>query len=143
MCIRREESRLRIVVVDEDAATRSSLVGILRGIADDVQAYEGLCDAVRAMMRDRCHLLLLDIHQAALPCETALSLLHEVAPGVAVILVTPDPHGPHAARWIRAGVSRMVGKPIDAAEVLGAVTGARMACGDAPTSGFHPPYISS
>lgn len=123
---------MRIVIIDEDADAQTSLLRILRTASSDVQGYDNLCHAVRAMMREGCHLLLLDLHQPDLPCETALSLLREVAPGVPVILTTADPDGPHAARWVRAGVFRVVGKPFDPAEVLGAVDGARMFRGDGP-----------
>ena len=130
---------MRIVIVEDDANVRTSLEEILRRAGIDVQGYDNLCDAVRSLMRERCHLLLLDLHQPGLPCETALSLLREVAPGVPVVLTTADPGGRGAARGTWAGAFRVVGKPFDAAEVLAAVDGARAFRGDAPACPPPPP----
>ncbi len=106
-------------------------MSILRAAGGEVLGYDNLCDAVRSMMRERCHLLVLDPRQPGLPCETALSLLREVAPEVPVVLTTDDPGGPHAARWARAGAFQLVRKPFDASEVLAAVASAHSVRGDA------------
>ncbi len=123
---------MRIVIVEDDADARTYLEDILSRAGIEVQGYDTLCEAVRSLMRERCHVLVLDPHQPGLPCETALSLLREVAPEVPVVLTTADPCGRQAARWARAGAFRVVGKPFDAAEVLAAVDGARAFRGDAP-----------
>src|SRR5574341_1621759 len=122
---RKGEHRVRIVVVEDDAEARRFLVRVLQAAGSDVQTYDNLCEAVRAMMCQPCHLLVLDPQQPGLPCETALSLLREVAPGVPVVLASHDPSGLHGPRWARAGAFRVLRKPFDAGEVLDAVDEAR------------------
>lgn len=123
---------MRILIVEDDSEARGFLMGILRAAGSNVEGYENLCDAVRSMMRERCDLLVLDLQQPGLPCETALSLLRQVAPEVPVVLTTADPGGRNAARGARAGAFRVVAKPFDAAEVLDAVHGARLYGRQAP-----------
>jgi DNA-binding NtrC family response regulator len=86
-----------------------------------VHVFENLCDAVRAMMGEETHLLVLDLRQMALPCETALSLFREIDPRLPVILTVAEPGSPEVARWARAGVFRVIAKPLDARELLAAV----------------------
>jgi DNA-binding NtrC family response regulator len=123
---------VRILIVEDDADARGFLIGVLRAAGGDVEGFDNLCDAVRAMMREPCDLLLLDLQQPGVPCETALSLLHEVAPGVPVVLTTADPCGRQAARGARAGAFRVVAKPFTAPEILAAVDEARTLRGTAP-----------
>ena len=122
---------MRILVVEEDADARAFLMGVLKEAGDNVEGYDNLCDAVRAMMRGPCDMLLMDIQLPGVPCETALSLLQEVAPGVPVVLTTADPGGRQAARGARAGAFRVVAKPFKATEILEAVGRAQASRGSA------------
>ena len=120
---------MRILVVDGDPEARAALFGILRSSGGSVEGTETLCDAVRSLMRQEVHLLVLDLHQPGFPCETALAMLREVAPHVPVILTTHDPAGREAARWTQAGAFRVWGKPFSAGEVLETVRRAQVASG--------------
>ncbi len=133
---------VRILIVDGEAEARDALRAILGSAGKDVHALENLLDGARALMREEYHLLVLDCHQSGLPCETALSLLREVAPSVLVVLTTMEPEGQEAGRWTRAGVFRVVGKPFNGAEVLDAVERARTFRGPAPPAHQPPRPLS-
>lgn len=123
---------MRILIVEDDADARTFLTGILREAGRDVEGYDNLCDAVRAMMCGAFDLVLLDLQLSGVPCETALSLLREVAPGVPVVLTTADPGGCQAARGARAGAFRVVAKPFKAADILETVDRAQTSRSSAP-----------
>ncbi len=123
---------MRIVVVEGAAETREALTVLLASPGRSVHAFENLCEAVRSMMHEETHLVLLDLHQMALPCETALSLFREVDPRLPVILTVAEPGSPEVARWARAGVFRVIAKPFDACELLAAVEHAEALARTAP-----------
>lgn len=127
---------VRILIVDGDAEARDTLAVLLRRPGRTVQCFENLPEAVRSILHEEAHVLVLDCGQSGLPCETALSLLRELAPGLPVLLTTTDPEGYEAARWTRAGVFRVVGKPFHPAELHEAVDRARTfwAAGPPPTA---------
>lgn len=133
-----KEAGVRIIVVEGTKEMRQALAALLASPGRSVHAFENLCDAVRAMMREETHLLLLDLHQMALPCETTLSLLREVDPWLPVILTVADPESPEVARWARAGVFRVIAKPLDAGELLAAVEHAEAFARSARDSGARP-----
>lgn len=127
------------MVVEGTAETREALTALLASPGRNVHAFENLCDAVRSMMGEETHLVLLDLHQMALPCETALSLFREVDPRLPVILTASEPASPEAARWARAGVFRVIAKPFDAREVLTAVEHAEALARSAPSTPLDIP----
>ena len=112
---------MRVLIVDGDAEARETLMALLRRPGRTVQCFENLPEAVRSILREEAHLLVLDCRLSGVPCETALSLLRELAPDLPVLLTTADPEGREAARWACAGVFRVVGKPFRPAEVCEAV----------------------
>jgi two-component system phosphate regulon response regulator OmpR len=130
--IRWRSKVVRILVIEDDAEARTHLLSVLSATGSEAKGYDTLCEAVRAMMRERYDLLILDLHQPGLPCETTLSLLREVAPDMPVVYTTPDPIGRQAARGARAGVFRVLRKPFDPTELLAAVEEARTLRGGSP-----------
>jgi DNA-binding NtrC family response regulator len=110
-----------ILVVDDDTAARRLLYHVLKDEHRVVEAGSREA-ALESMRRDRADLVLLDLH---LPPRTDTAdegirlhrELHELAPGVPLVIVTGDQDRGLALNMVRRGVADFRVKPIDPAEL--------------------------
>ena len=81
----------KILVVEDDDATRRGLVALLRNAGYEVVSVNSIPDAKKALMTERPHLLITDIRLLAGP-ERASVAGHESEPDPAIVLTGfPDP----------------------------------------------------
>jgi DNA-binding NtrC family response regulator len=80
-----------------------------------------LTEAVRSLIAEEFDLLLLDLHLPGLNGPTALSLLKEVAPRTAVILLASQPSVSSTHHLLQAGAFRVLEKPLVRETLLTAI----------------------
>src|SRR5438105_861948 len=110
-------SPLHVLVVDDDADTRSNLADILELDGYQVETAGG---AAEALARDTWPLLSAIILDRKLPdgsAEELLPRLRELAPQAAVLVVTGYADVQGAVAAIRLGAADYLLKPIDADEL--------------------------
>jgi len=110
---------LRILVVDDEALIRWSLVQTLRGSGHDtVEASDG-AEAIRVVSAapDQFHVALLDLRLPDSNDLTILSQLRRLSPATQIILMTAYGTPEVVQRALGLGVFRVVAKPLDMNEV--------------------------
>jgi len=115
----RNSSPLRILVVDDEALIRWSLVQTLRGSGHDtVEASDG-AEAIRVVSAapDQFHVALLDLRLPDSNDLTILSQLRRLSPATQIILMTAYGTPEVVQRALGLGVFRVVAKPLDMNEV--------------------------
>ncbi len=112
---------MRILVVDDDYHDAEQVSSIARKEGIEVRVLNNLTEAVRSLMAEEFDLLLLDLHLPGLNGTTALSLLKEVAPRTAVILLASQPSFSSTHLLVQAGAFRVLEKPLIRETLLTAI----------------------
>ncbi|HEV7918703.1 MAG TPA: response regulator transcription factor, partial [Solirubrobacterales bacterium] len=128
----------RILVVEDDEATRTSLVDGLRLDGHEVLAADGAAMARRVLARNRVDLVLLDVN---LPDDSGYSLLRELrvvpAPpgavntGVPVLMVSGRGSEVDRVRGFELGCDDYIVKPYSFTELRGRIAAVLRRAGDA------------
>ncbi len=109
--------RHRILVVDDDAATREALAGVLGSEGYDVSLAESAEEALDLLRRDSFHLALID-HQLPGRSGTELTAaIAEACPMTAVIFVSGNGTVSTAVKAMKLGALDYVAKPVDASKL--------------------------
>jgi DNA-binding response OmpR family regulator len=112
---------MRILVVDDDYYCAEQVGSIARREGIEVRVLNNLTEAVRSLIAEEFDLLLLDLHLPGLNGTTALSLLKEVAPRTAVILLASQPSVSSTHHLLQAGAFRVLEKPLVRETLLTAI----------------------
>ncbi len=114
------EERPRIVLIDDDAATRTLLVEALGGVYD-VRGFERASEAKTALETSSVRLVLLDVR---VPDADGFALLEELRarwPATPVVVLSGSVGVESVVQAMRAGAADYVGKPIDVVQLTKAI----------------------
>lgn len=114
-------SARRILVVDDDAAVRASLVRVLTQDGYRVDEAVSGVDAVRRLESGAYALVFLDLRMPSLGGLTVLQHVRKHHPDVPVIVVTGFPSIENAKESIELGAFEFLLKPLDATQIRGVV----------------------
>ena len=103
----------RILVVDDELSVRELLSDYFTERGYEVHMAENGRAALAAVERQRPHLVLLDIHMPKQDGVETLRRLRELAPEVAVIMVTANEDVALARETLKLGALDYVAKPFD------------------------------
>jgi DNA-binding NtrC family response regulator len=118
------KDRPRILVVDdEDVVRLSYLATLARSDCRALAAPDGE-EALRAMERDPCDVVLLDLRLPGTDGLGVLKALKEKWPDSEVVMITGYPSVDSAKEAVRLGAFDYLAKPVGPEEILGAVDGA-------------------
>lgn len=109
----------RILVADDDAMVRLSLVVVLESEGYVVNEARNGIEAVTRAIKHRPHLVLLDLNMPHWDGWTAFSQLDRVEPLLPIIVITARPNQYEKA--VRLGVDAFMEKPLDFPVLLSAV----------------------
>lgn len=112
---------MRILVVDDDYHDAEQVGSIARKEGIEVRVLNNLTEAVRSLIAEDFDLLLLDLHLPGLTGTTALSLVKEVAPHTAVILLASQLSASSTHVLLQAGAFRVLEKPLVRETLLTAI----------------------
>ncbi|MDP2116284.1 MAG: response regulator, partial [Brevundimonas sp.] len=116
---------LRILVADDAAANRELVVAILAGLGVAVETVEDGAQAVEAARTGAYDLILMDVHMPVmdgLDATRAIRALNGETSQVPIIALTANVQPEQVVRCREAGMDDHVGKPIQVAELLKAIT---------------------
>lgn len=116
---------LRILVADDAAANRELVVAILAGLGVAVETVEDGAQAVEAARTGAYDLILMDVHMPVmdgLDATRAIRALTGETSQVPIIALTANVQPEQVVRCREAGMDDHVGKPIQVAELLKAIT---------------------
>jgi CheY-like chemotaxis protein len=116
---------LRILVADDAAANRELVVAILAGLGVAVETVEDGAQAVEAARTGAYDLILMDVHMPVmdgLDATRAIRALTGETSQVPIIALTANVQPEQVVRCREAGMDDHVGKPIQVAELLRAIT---------------------
>ena len=111
-------ARSRILVVDDDPASRDLLRRVLAGVGHEVAVAASGREALEALARHPADLVVSDIRMPDLDGVQLLEKLRERAPEVPVILVTAFGDVEGAVEAIRRGAFDYLAKPYDVDGIL-------------------------
>jgi DNA-binding NtrC family response regulator len=107
-----------ILVVDDDPDTRASLSDVLTDLGYQVDVADGGRSALALASRGGYGLALLDYRMPDMDGVEVFVRLREARPGVVGVLVTGFAADETVAAATRAGVRRVVPKPVDFGRLL-------------------------
>jgi two-component system, LuxR family, response regulator FixJ len=115
----------RVYVVDDDAAVRRALSGLLRAADLEVETFANplvFLDAAPALPRGGC--LLLDVRMPGMDGLELQARLAQLEIALPVIIMTGQADVPTAVRAMKAGAFEFLEKPFDDEQLLEAVNAA-------------------
>lgn len=124
----------KVLVVDDDADVRLVLAGILRPVAEVVEAKDGE-EALSLLAREKPGLMLLDLTMPGVGGLEVLERARSVAPGLLVVMLTGERDLATARAALDAGARAFITKPFDPEIVLAEV---RRLIEDRPSPGGAP-----
>ena len=127
----------RILVVDDDAALRTVLVGLLGQAGYEARAVESAERALEVVGSAPVDLVVTDVRMPGMDGLGLLSALGKSAPDLPVVVITAHGTVPMAVEAMKLGAKDFLLKPFDREEVIATVSRALQAAearGDAPPS---------
>jgi len=123
----------KILVVDDDKATRHILQGILTNAGFSTAVARDGVEALRSLGADRFDLLLLDVWMPRMNGLELLAKLRATEARPRVVVMTSDDAPETLLKAVREQAVKYVHKPVEAAQLLETVRGALAAS--------HPPRV--
>lgn len=111
----------RVLIVDDDAAIRFMLRGLLQDEGHEVLESPDAAHAYTSLDRQRVDAVLLDLRMPGDHGLDALVRIREQAPDTAVIIVSGEGTVEHALKAGQRGAFDFIEKPIDDARLVAAV----------------------
>jgi len=115
------DTRLDVLVVDDDPAIREALRRVLEDAGHRVAEAASGDDAIAALEKQRADAVLLDLQMPGMHGLDALTRIRELAPDTGVIVVTGEATVAHAVRAGQRGAYDFIEKPPDREHLLGVV----------------------
>lgn len=112
---------MRIIIVDDDYYTCQTLSQFLVTKGFSTHLHNNISDAVRTLLAEECDLMLLDYHLPGINGTDALPIIREVSPQLPVVLMMDETTREDRQKALQAGAFRLLQKPIDHRELLGAI----------------------
>lgn len=101
-----------VLIVDDEAALRTTLAQILQRVGLQVTTAENAEQALRLVENQPFDLVYMDIRMPGLPGLEAVSAVHNLRPGLPVILFTAQPDLNSAVEALRRGAADYLLKPL-------------------------------
>ena len=114
---------IKILVVDDDQAVRSTVDMILKTHGFDVHTVECARDALAACDTSHFDIALIDVKMPAVSGTVLLGQIRQVDPHLGVIVMTAYPDIATAAEVVRGGANDFITKPFTENQLLEAVQG--------------------
>jgi two-component system nitrogen regulation response regulator NtrX len=112
------EPRLRVLIVDDDAAIRRQLRGVLEDEQHEVLESPDAMHAYQTLARERVDAVLLDLRMPGDHGLDALVRIREQAPDTAVVIVSGEGTVEHALKAGQRGAFDFIEKPVREPERL-------------------------
>ncbi len=131
-----------ILIVDDDERMLRALNKVLTGFGATVTATKWAGDAIDILTRreKKIDLVITDLRMPAVSGMTLVFAIHEIFPGLPVIVFTAFGNPELKLECFRQGAAAFLEKPLDTAQLLGAieiVLASVNACGRIHSSGLH------
>lgn len=117
-------SRLEILVLDDESSVRESLVAILEEAGYSVSGTETVSGAMDILKKKQISIIVSDIFLPEVTGTLFLVKVREAYPGIKFILITGDPDIESASMAVRAGAFDYLTKPVYKAKLLSTVKNA-------------------
>ncbi len=127
----------RILVVDDDAALRTVLVGLIKQAGYEASAVPSAEKALEEVGRAPVDLVLTDVRMPGMDGLALLGALTKSAPDLPVIVITAHGTVPMAVEAMKLGAKEFLLKPFDREEVIATISRTLQAVearGDTPPS---------
>jgi len=111
----------KILLVDDSGLARRSVRALLEANGFEVAEAEDGMIALERYFADRPDLVLLDLVMKGMYGLDVLARLRELDPGARVIVISADIQTSSQAMVLDAGARTFLNKPVDQAELLGAI----------------------
>jgi CheY-like chemotaxis protein len=113
----------RLLIVDDDAATRDAVAKMMRAVADVVTAIDGLDALALVEAGESFDAVVMDLDMPRANGKTALSRLEEIAPELArrTLIMTGGSNVPELQRWCDGLGARLLLKPVSRARLVDAI----------------------
>ena len=119
-----EPVRSHVLIVDDHAPSRRLCAGYCDLFDHTSEMVGGGAEALAALRRERFHVVVMNVHMAeagALETLRAIRALPAPAGETPVIGLTAVGRGEEAQRWLCAGLSGVLAKPVTAARLYAAL----------------------
>jgi CheY-like chemotaxis protein len=113
----RAETRAHVLIVDDDRAARRLCAGYCDLFDFTCEIAPSAAEAHAALVRERFDVVVMNLHMDG----AGLDAVHAL-PRLPIIGLTALGRGDEAQRWLAAGVSGVLAKPITAAKLFAALT---------------------
>jgi CheY-like chemotaxis protein len=104
---------IRVLVVDDDEATRYSWVRYLTRTGAAVTGVPDGHSALQALTDAPTDVLIVDLRLPDIDGVQLLTRVHSVSPGVVALAVTGSDETEHRERALRGGFNAYIAKPVD------------------------------
>lgn len=101
-----------IVIVDDDAAVRSSLASVLSTYGYETRTFASAREAIGGLAEGPCDCILLDVRMPDLDGLSALKLMQSSGPTPPVIMITGHGDVPMAVQAMKLGAVDFIEKPV-------------------------------
>jgi two-component system, response regulator FlrC len=118
-------STSRVLLVEDDAAVRSALLGTLQGAGFEAIGAQDAGQALEVLAQRRVDVVIADYHLPGVAGLQLLAAIRGTAPGTALILYSGRMTEELAAEARDFGVSVILEKPVSAEQMLESVRVAR------------------
>lgn len=121
---------LRVLVVEDNVANQKILRALLSSVGHAVAIAENGSDAIAMAASDHFDLILMDIMMPVMDGVTATRHIRELggrAGGVPIVALTANAFADDRLRYLEAGMTDYLAKPIDARALLGVIARAAAA----------------
>jgi len=112
-----------ILLVDDDEVFRERLARALRERGYDVATAADHDSALAAAQVQKPDFAIVDLRMPGLSGLALLGPLHTIAPGARIVVLTGYGSITSAVEALRAGAHDYLSKPVDADQIIGALTG--------------------
>lgn len=115
------EAKPSVVIIDDDAEFRDSVVRLLRSVGLDIQQFSSVADFSKAKLSDGPTCLVLDVR---MPGRSGLELQRDLAAAnrqVPIIFITAHADVPMTVQAMKGGAIEFLTKPFRDQELLDAV----------------------
>ncbi|MET0554484.1 MAG: sigma-54 dependent transcriptional regulator [Vicinamibacteria bacterium] len=116
------KARARVLVVEDEAYVRDSLLEVLRARGFRAEGASGVADALRQLERTPVDVVLTDLRMPELTGLDLIKRLHASAPDVPVIVLTGHGSVAAAVECLHAGARDFILKPADPGALEVAIT---------------------
>ncbi len=106
------KTKPRILIIDDDAAIRASLVVLLEAMKMSASAVESANDGLSYLSREICDCILLDVAMPELDGISALKIFRAAHPDIPIVMITGHGDVASAVQAMKGGAIDFLEKPV-------------------------------